>query len=342
MLLYSSMLERLPEMAEIQEFSRYINEIAGIPMSEARSAPPPVPAAISGQYALLPARVAEHPLTAIYVKDPDRFSPANFSRHLRMMPEHVQRSYLVIADRLRPHVRRRLVFRHVPFVVPGVQINWPELGVAFRKRGSVAVEPKLGPHLSPASQVVLIGMLLDRIPSDVPSVNLAEHFDYTPMSISRALDELEENGFIRVEREGRERRPSLAGEGRKIWERAKPMFRSPVRQQIRVDRNSIDQSVVGLDAGETALAKSSMLSEPREPVVAVGPAQWIDLKQHAEEVPSGEEWAMQLQIWRYDPHKLAVNGIVDPLSLYLSLEGVKDERVRMSLDELMAKVPWRS
>jgi hypothetical protein len=87
----------------------------------------------------------------------------------------------------------------------------------------------------------------------------------------------------------------------------------------------------------------SMLSEPREGSFAVGPERWVDLREAGlEELPVGEPEAIELQVWRYDPEKLSADGAVDPLSLYLSLESIDDERISSSLSEMMERVPWSS
>jgi hypothetical protein len=49
---------------------------------------------------------------------------------------------------------------------------------------------------------------------------------------------------------------------------------------------------------------------------------------------------MEIEIWKYDPELLARKGVVDPLSLYLSLKNIKDERVEMALDTLLEKFQW--
>ena len=42
-----------------------------------------------------------------------------------------------------------------------------------------------------------------------------------------------------------------------------------------------------------------------------------------------------LQVWCYDPNILAVDGLADPFSLFLSLQDSDDERVEMALVEIL-------
>jgi hypothetical protein len=44
-----------------------------------------------------------------------------------------------------------------------------------------------------------------------------------------------------------------------------------------------------------------------------------------------------LQVWRYDPKVLEVDGMVDPFSLYLSFHGETDERIEMALEDMLER-----
>ena len=46
---------------------------------------------------------------------------------------------------------------------------------------------------------------------------------------------------------------------------------------------------------------------------------------------------MKLEIWAYDPVILSKDHLVDPFSLYLLLKGDPDERVHISVNEMMSK-----
>jgi len=53
-----------------------------------------------------------------------------------------------------------------------------------------------------------------------------------------------------------------------------------------------------------------------------------------------EEYDTAIEIWRYDPSLTAENGVVDRLSLFLSLRGSDDVCVEIALDEMMNTL-WR-
>ena len=47
-----------------------------------------------------------------------------------------------------------------------------------------------------------------------------------------------------------------------------------------------------------------------------------------------------IEEWKYDPGLLAKDGIVDPLSLYLSLKDIQDERIEIALEQIIEKYIW--
>ena len=48
-----------------------------------------------------------------------------------------------------------------------------------------------------------------------------------------------------------------------------------------------------------------------------------------------------LEIWKYKPLNIVSdNTVVDPLSLYLSMQDIKDERIEMALDQMLKKYVW--
>ena len=49
---------------------------------------------------------------------------------------------------------------------------------------------------------------------------------------------------------------------------------------------------------------------------------------------------VEVQTWTYDPNILAESGVIDRLSLYLSVRGNPDERVAQAAEELLETFEW--
>lgn len=241
---------------------------------------------------------------------------------------------------LASYERKRLIEQKVPFVVPGNQLYLPELGIDlreyFRQRARTDASA-----FSPSAQAMLITALLRPWQTDWQPSVIAAALGYTPMTLSRAVKELTSAGIATPYTLGRARYLRMAPSPRQIWEQARPMLRTPVKRSVWVRDNLGVAGQPRLLAGLSALAYHSMLNEPKWPVYALSPAQWRTATEaRIEELPEAAAGACEWQLWSYTPALLAKTGVVDPLSLTLSLQGNPDERVQIALDELKKQLPW--
>jgi hypothetical protein len=98
-----------------------------------------------------------------------------------------------------------------------------------------------------------------------------------------------------------------------------------------------------LEAGETALARETLLSHPTQPVFAIAAREWqrFFINHGIIDHHYAHEGEAIIQTWRYDPVPLAtrwgrVADVVDDFSLYASLSEENDERVQLALNELIS------
>ncbi len=139
---------------------------------------------------------------------------------------------------------------------------------------------------------------------------------------------------------GKERHLRFSDIPKNIWTKAQPFLRSPVKKRIYIQ--FIAAASGAPRAGLSALAEYTMLAPPVRVVRALSFENWQVLHREHEisEVPPQDPEALEIEIWSYPPTQFAENGIVDPLSLYLSLKESEDERVEASLKELVESVKW--
>lgn len=321
-----------------KQFVEYISKVAGLPAIWGEAVSRKLPQYLSQQYALQEIRMSGHIFLGILLKDAGNFRPAAFEKHLRqiMAPDTLFDGFCLIAAELPGYTRRRLIERHIPFVIPGQQMYWPELGVAAQAR-KTARTPARTEALTPAAQAVLIDALNGKMKTPITPKDLAAKLGYTGMSMTRALDEIEANGLGRITREGRQRLLEFPKERRIVWQEALPYLRTPVRKTIRISEDQLPSNL-RIMAGETALADLSMLVPPKETIYAIGRHNWKKLAERVEQIPVEDVGTCRIQLWRYDPVLFIKNRRVDPFSLYLSLQEEEDERVEMALAEMMEKI----
>jgi len=246
-----------------------------------------------------------------------------------------------VTDALASYDRRRLIEQKVPFIVPGNQLYLPDLGLDLREYFRQHA-PATEAALSPSAQAMLITALLRQPwqPDWQPS-RVAAALGYTPMTLSRAIKELTSAGLAAAYTVGRSRwlRMELAPE--KVWERAKPALRTPVRRTVWVATHGVAAHRPTRLAGVSALARYSMLTEPKWPVYALTAAEWkIATDAGVRKLPEREAGAEEWQLWSYSPALVPDAPTVDPLSLSLSVQDNADDRIQLALDELKEQFPW--
>lgn len=244
----------------------------------------------------------------------------------------------LVAEHLPPYLRTRLVELGQPFVIPGRQLFWPAIGSAETLQRPQRLPPEPVDKLGPVAQQLLIALLLDRLLPPVTIAGAAGALDCTAASVSQAVKALEASTLVRSEARGRARAFALADPAATVWQRAQSLLRTPVLQRLRILQADLPSNVA-LRGGESALAAQTDLAAPNESVYAIASRQWPK-QVDARHIPTPDAGTCVVELWRYPPEATAAQGMVDPLSLFLSLYDSKDERVQLALQDLMERIAW--
>jgi DNA-binding MarR family transcriptional regulator len=250
-----------------------------------------------------------------------------------------------VGDALQAYARKEMVARRMPFIIPFKQAYLPPLGVEFQER-ALATRADAKEKLHVATQVFLINTLLGNLPDTLNPKEIAMYLGYSLMTMTRIKSELMEHGWLDAQAYKSERIWRLNLEGGALWKAIKPYLQTPVRKRLWI-RNP-NPHIEGLPlAGLSALAEQTMLGEPPNIVRAIGELDWRKLERELDAdkiVPEAIDGSLELEVWRYAPQRIkapnakegnANNGIVDPYSLFLSLEAMDDDRVQVALKELL-------
>lgn len=319
-----------------KDLEHYLSEVTGLKVTANLLGRTELPYFFSRLYALYHLDIGNTSFTAVFLKQEDEFKPAQFIKHMRQAPSIDTDEICVVAHTLPSYVRKRLIEKSIAFVIPRVQMYLPAMGMELRPRAR-RKQPVVVEQFSPATQAVLIHGLLGRAQGAVTPLALSQQLGYSAMTMSRALNELEISQIVQVERVGRERLVSFSGDRRAIWLQALPRLRNPVSHTARILEHDLSPQDVQ-PAGITALSRGSMLDEPAYPEYAVSRDAWKVMERlGVKTIPVEEPGTCVLQVWRYDPKVLEVDGQVDPFSLYLSVQNETDERVEMALEAMMER-----
>lgn len=266
-------------------------------------------------------------------------SPATVGKHMDRVQARWDGQIVYVRDRVTAYNRKRLVERKLPFVVPGNQVYLPMKGIDFRehfKRLRTGLR-----QFSPSTQALVMHVLYGKTTESVFSpAEMALSLGYSAMTMTRAFDELESAGLGEFYSLGRKRCLKFIEPARDIWTSSLPFLRSPVKRRVHVAPPSTD--LPGPRAGLTALAHYSSLAAPGNVVVALNGADWRVFARcfPRNGLPMREPGALDIEVWSYDPAPLSREGVVDPLSLYLSLMPGGDERIEAALEEVLEGLEW--
>jgi DNA-binding MarR family transcriptional regulator len=312
---------------------RYLETLFGKP---ARQAPwagaASLPAYLASQYRCVEVSVDG---TDVLLAEPAGAAPtpAVLEKQLAALKARYKGPVAVFLPAIDPVARSRLLARRIPFIVPDQQLYFPELGLALRERfGAAASQAET---LQPAAQHLIVLLLMGMLPATASVSEIAAGTGYTAMTASRILSALEAAGAAESARLGRERRMAAPPSRRALWERAMPLMGSPVQRTLFLRGGSPPEAA--LEAGYLALSRMGELAEPARREYAIDGAAAATLLKAGRLVTtdSGEDADALMQVWSYPPIPAREGRWVNPFSLYLSLKGDEDERVRKELAALL-------
>lgn len=270
---------------------------------------------------------------------------AKIRKHLDILKKNVDHPILYATGALKSFERKRLIESGIEFVVPGNQLFAPRLGLDLRE--FYRSRPLEKNALSPASQALLIGAIIRGWDEDYlfRGVDLADLERYSKMTTSRAMKEFQSFGLIEPAVNEKSPRWRFVAPAKTLWETALPLMQSPVKRVVYSDWQPSVQRTAGL----SALSNMSLLEKPSIPVIAFTKEEWdLELRRSGrKEVDPFDNALFKIEIWSYSPdHSRGETCVpvssqcVDPFSLFLSLRDDADDRVQISLDEMMEKIEW--
>ncbi len=247
------------------------------------------------------------------------------------------RPAIYLCSWMNSNLRRSLVENRIPFIVPMNQIYLSNLGIVFNERYRNLV--KMQDSLSPIAQVILIRAILYKEYKEVTASDYARRSTYTTMSISRAFNELMVYELVDRNEQWKEKRYSWLYRGKDLWDKAQPFLINPVRRSVWImDKGRLPYCLAGI----SALSRYSMINKDDSiTYAATSNIAMQDLGDMAksQNVRSVDN-AIELQIWKYDPKLISSGDCVDPISLFLSLKDIPDDRVQMAIESMLRRHVW--
>jgi DNA-binding MarR family transcriptional regulator len=232
-------------------------------------------------------------------------------------------------------MRNALVKSGVPFVnLPG-NVFLPFMGIVLQDvyRKQLVKADKM----MPATQMVFLELLYMSDEESVLKSEVANKLNLTKTSITRATAQLEEMGLIQQMKSGTEIAIKRNYSRKEYYENAKAYLINPVQKEITIMR--CEATFESFSAGETALSQESELNPPRieERAIYKG-EEVVDQLEIVDARSEDPDDCLKIQLWKYNPSYFARERRVDPVSLACTFKGNEDERIEMSIEELLEEL----
>lgn len=299
-------------------------EVTEIPWEGAAN----LPYLITDRYDIKKVTIGSVPALAITLKA-DFPLVDTLEKHIALIRKAEACPVFLVLTHISKYKRDGLIGARIPFVVPGKQLYLPFLGVALKERCDPESETR--EKLLPSAQAMFFYYLYSR-QDHIYLSDAAQALSYSPMSISRAARQLLQTGLFLERKEGV--RKLLAGryERQNMFHQMEPLLVNPVKRRIYVSLEKLSGPYC--IAGFPAMAHYTMLSSPQRACYAAD----VSKKLTGPGTPIHATREAEVQIWKYDPAILSQDGVVDPLSLILSLRENADERTEEAIEEIMDKI----
>ena len=310
----------------------YLNFVLGIKVVYHEEAHRSMPNFIISRYRLQKVTLDGKAALFVYPKE-ELDSVDAVKKHLERIQKAEGVPAVLILDHLTYRQKQYLLRDHIPFVVEGKQIYLPFMAVYLQKRGDGERQEKS--TMLPSAQLLLLYYIYHGC-GELLTSEACQDLGFTPTSVSRASRQLEEMGLVQTEKRGVQKILYSDKTPRALFAATKDTMENPIKKIIYVPRAEITDKL--LRGGYSALSEYTMMNPPAVECFAT------DSISAMEKAASGKlhnaEDQCEVQLWRFDPRKLAEGNSVDRLSLALVLDKDRDESVEDAVEQMLEQV-WR-
>ncbi len=253
-------------------------------------------------------------------------------KHIEKIKQKEKIPTVVILEKITARERAKYIQAKIPFIVKDKQCFLPFLGTLLTERCDVDIEPPK--KITPATQALLFYFIYKKA-KDMYIQDAISNLEFSSMTISRAVKELEQIKLVKTYKDGVKKLISSELSCENLFEKAKPFLSSPIKRKQYISKENLTDNCIL--AGDSALSRYSMLNPPYIQCYATNDAKiW---RKNKDEILTDDKKQAELQIWKYKPCTFKKTEI-DVLSVAMSYLDVYEERVEKAVEEMLAEL-WR-
>ncbi|NOQ76103.1 MAG: MarR family transcriptional regulator [Crocinitomix sp.] len=308
-----------------------------------------LPLYLSEMYKFYQTNLFGHELLLVEHREREPISILQTQKHFSLLRESSNKSVVLIMTELTSFNRKRLIEKGINFIVPNKQLFIPDLMMDLRESFSRQKTKREKEKLLPTAQFLLIYHILHRYNEfNIEAYSfkdLAKKLGYTPMAISKAVENLKYYELITVEG-GKEKFIRFQNNRMELWHIAaeQNLWINPVSKTVFVDEKPAELYL--LNSYTSALPTYSDMNPSRQEYYAIEKNTFYGLQRNNQLVNANKhEGRYALEVWKYNPLILIEDlifdrPVVDPISLYLSLKNNPDERIEIALEQIKDTFIW--
>lgn len=291
-----------------------------------------LPFALQQYYKVYAAKIREYEFIFLYSDMENPATPVQIEKHLHAAEKNTNKKVCLVFDAITPYMRKKLVERQIPFVVPNNQLYIPFLAMHLQEH--FAIFQPAQEKITPSMQVLILYTLVHKhYEWTIREATIVLKYSFA--SMNRAFEHLARLNLCKKDyRSAQTRNIKTFTFFENLWELTLPYLASPIEKTVFIrNKIALDQAFY---AGLTALAHYSMLAEESFSTMAISSLDWQKQKGSSklEILPFSDQDTVKLEIWSYAPGLLTQSTYVDTRSLFLSLRDNTDERINIELERL--------
>ncbi len=263
-------------------------------------------------------------------------TPDRLAKQKELLEKYFSATIVFCFEEIESYQRQRLIQKRVPFILPNRQMFIPTLLLDLKEFGTGTKSQR--DNLGAISQLLVLYHLQKESIENIPLGEITKLLPCSPMSITRATRELVASGICRIEG-SKTKVIKFSSEKKELWNISLPLLSSPVKRKIYFD--DLPELSPRMISGEAALGHYSNLSSGENNRSAISIKKYRLMKK-LNTLPEIHlhDGRFTVEIWNYEPGLLSNTNFVDPLSLYLAFKNDEDERIQMSLEEMIGNIIW--
>jgi len=295
-----------------------------------------LPLYINSIYTIWTVNIFDKEVLFLAKKSIEHLTPLQYKKHKELLEKKTGMLIVFILSDMKAYDRNRITHKKINFIIEDKQVFIPQLLIDLKD-----YLPKIKPKpvaLQPAAQLLILYHIQKKPLDGFTYKDLAGLLNYSYITISRAVDNLVKLDLCKTEG-NKEKILVFKTDRKKLWNNALPYLKPPIKKTIFINEELPKNLIRFSDIN--ALAFYTDLNNDMNIHYAIHNNDFVKLVKGGLITETSQyDGEYKVELWRYNPNILTNNDFVDPLSLYLCFRNESDERIEMSLEQIIEQLAW--